>query len=88
MKETLNKLVEVVQSENLDHGEAGKMLASAMAMDGMSYYDAHCKLHHMMEVLEKAEEHVAKAAFKELARDNRRMSADLMNDESNHSYKM
>ncbi|MDG3034192.1 hypothetical protein P7245_22455 [Vibrio parahaemolyticus] len=80
MQMTLKKLVEVAQGDPADHEMLGKELAHAMADDRMSYHDAHCKLHHIMKVLENAEKFIEKAAFKELSRDNRPMDASYMLD--------
>lgn len=78
MQQTINKLVEVVQTDMVDHDQLGYELAVAMAQDKMSYYDAHSKLHHLKHVLDCAEKHISNAAFKELSRDKRQMDVSHM----------
>lgn len=86
MQHTINKLAEVIQKK-IDHDEAGLELAVAMAQDDMSYYDAHCKIHHLMDALEYAERYLAKAAFKELARDGKRMNpANMISENPGKHY--
>ncbi|HAV1338023.1 TPA: hypothetical protein JG819_004687 [Vibrio parahaemolyticus] len=81
MQNTVNTLAHVLQKD-MPHDEAGKELAMAMAKDSMSYNDAHCKIHHMMKVLECAEKHVAKAAFKELSMEGKHMNPSMMMESS------
>ncbi|EKI0735567.1 hypothetical protein PB787_002166 [Vibrio parahaemolyticus] len=86
MQMTLKKLVDVTQGEPEDHEKLGKELAVAMAQDHLSYHDAHCKLHHLMKVLEKAEKFIGKAAFKELSRDERPIDMAFMTEIHDSRY--
>ncbi len=86
MQMTLKKLVDVAQGEPEDHEKLGKELAVAMAQDHLSYHDAHCKLHHLMKVLEKAEKFIGKAAFKELSRDERPIDMAFMTEIQDSRY--
>lgn len=83
MKHFIATLADVMQKE-MDHPDAGRELAMAMAKDDMSYHDAHCKIHHMMKVLEHAERCLSKAAFKELSMAGKRMNPALMGENSHY----
>jgi hypothetical protein len=78
MNKTLNAFVEILQSQNTDNQESGHMLAMAMAQDGMTYAEAHEKLHTLKNVLECTESYLKKAAFKELSRDGRAINPSHM----------
>lgn len=71
MSKTLNAFVEILQSQGADYENGGHVLAMAMAQDGMTYAEAHEKIHSLKHTLECAESYLKKAAFKELSRDGR-----------------